>query len=57
MFPLFKKNWLGFYFEKYQDGKCTSVSNCYLNFAEANVILRAAGTCVTWENVDIRIIG
>lgn len=57
MFPLFQKYWLGFCFEKYQGGKCPSVSNGYLHFAEASVVLRAAGTCVTGENADIRIRG
>jgi len=54
---ILSKKRLGFYFEKYQDGKCPSVSNGYLRFAEINVVLGTAGTCVTWENVDIKIIG
>lgn len=56
-FLFFQKNCFGFYSEKYQDGKRPSVSNSYLRFAEASVILRMASSCVIGENVDIRITG
>lgn len=45
MFPLFQNNWLGVYVEKDQVGIWPSVSNGYLRFPEASVILRA----ITWR--------